>query len=366
MIKKILALSSIWGPSDTNREELFVIRQTCVGLASSFELNVVIPTDNEFHTKKDGALNVTGVVSEHPGSWVKFYILRKLCGQITDMNRDLLLETVSFDIPQISKLLKAFNPDHVLIFGLENKLIMERLNRLGVATSSIPMLYSNLYSGFGEANEPVNSLLKNFHRVLTYSAREGAWARKYNENVIEIKMWAPYYQSAVTTSPIKLPSNDFILLECDSIGLHTSDILMLSKKLSPLPIIAFDTKNCSVFERNSINPGPPAGTSIDKLRLLARAKVFVNLKQISPCGLRTLQALRYGIPTICWDDSVSKDYLESSNAGLWFSEFPQIALGCEKILDPQLNNYFRQNAIKWANNNVISAEAFPEQFKIDW
>jgi hypothetical protein len=96
----------------------------------------------------------------------------------------------------------------------------------------------------------------------------------------------------------------------------------------------------------------------DLLRLMAWARLTVDLHPGPLFGRRSLESLLHGTPIVVPADSSAREHAERGSAGLWFDDVGTL-LGCaEALLDPALRTTFATNGQRFAQGRYGSRGAF--------
>jgi hypothetical protein len=102
----------------------------------------------------------------------------------------------------------------------------------------------------------------------------------------------------------------------------------------------------------------PVERGSDLLRLIAWSTATLDLEPGELVGLRSLQALHFGVPIVVPADSVAQEHAERGGAGLWF-DGPGELIGCvDAIFDPEVRGQFGAGGMKYAQEHYGATAEF--------
>jgi hypothetical protein len=130
----------------------------------------------------------------------------------------------------------------------------------------------------------------------------------------------------------------------------------------PVGISATDA--FSVWHQGRLGEGWPVERSSDLARLMAWARVVVDLRPGPLFGRRCVDSLLYGTPIIVPGNSRAREHAELGGGGLWFDTPGELAWCVEAMLDPEVRAAFSAQGQAYAEEAYGSTDGFIQRVLI--
>ncbi len=133
---------------------------------------------------------------------------------------------------------------------------------------------------------------------------------------------------------------------------------MLRVRFPDNPVgIAHNDAFCA-WHKGRVNKGWPIERSSDRDRLMAWARVTVDLRPGQFFARRCVTSLLFGTPIVVPDDSRAREHAERGRGGLWFSNPTDLSWCVEALLDPQTRSVFSAQGRSYAEDEYGSSDRF--------
>jgi hypothetical protein len=130
----------------------------------------------------------------------------------------------------------------------------------------------------------------------------------------------------------------------------------------PVGISATDA--FSVWHQGRLGEGWPVERSSDLARLMAWARVVVDLRPGPLFGRRCVDSLLYGTPIIVPGNSRAREHAELGGGGLWFDTPGELVWCVEAMLDPEVRAAFSAQGKAYAEEAYGSTDGFIQRVLI--
>ncbi len=128
---------------------------------------------------------------------------------------------------------------------------------------------------------------------------------------------------------------------------------------NPVGISATDA--FSVWHQGRVGEGWPVERSSDLTRLMAWARVVIDLRPGPLFGRRCVDSLLYGTPIIVPGNSRAREHAELGRGGLWFDTPGELAWCVEAMLDPEVRATFSAQGKAYAEDAFGSTDGYIER-----
>jgi hypothetical protein len=124
--------------------------------------------------------------------------------------------------------------------------------------------------------------------------------------------------------------------------------------------IAHSDSFCAWHE-GRLNQGWAIERSSDMARLMAWARVTVDLRPGALFARRCVDSLLYGTPIVVPSDSRAREHAERGRGGLWFTNPAELTWCVEALLDPSTRDTFSGQGRSYAEEEYGSTDRFIER-----
>jgi hypothetical protein len=124
------------------------------------------------------------------------------------------------------------------------------------------------------------------------------------------------------------------------------------------PVAISATDALGVWHQGRLGEGWPVERSSDLTRLMAWARVVVDLRPGPLFGRRGVDSLLYGTPIIVPGNSRAREHAELGGGGLWFDTPGQLVWCVEAMLDPEIRSIFSAQGQDYAEAAYGSTDGF--------
>jgi glycosyltransferase involved in cell wall biosynthesis len=113
-----------------------------------------------------------------------------------------------------------------------------------------------------------------------------------------------------------------------------------------------------VWRRGRCSTGWPIERSSDLLRLMAWARVTLDLRPGKLFGRRCVESLLYGTPIVVPDGTRAREHAERGGGGLWFADPAELVWCVEAMLDGTVQSRLGHQGRSYAEEEYGSTELF--------
>jgi hypothetical protein len=338
---KVAVVTTAWGQADDERQ--LVLRQIASALALGSSEPVVLRLGSTPETRMDGAFRVVGVGGAPPQRRRSRLLERSLAGEEGEMLRDApdvigeeLRRLAGGWNDQVPGYLDELGATHVVLAGYRSAVIThvlasrapERRHVLVPLAGADPFVSLRTFdSAFSSADAVLTVTPGEDQRV---RARPGGAARSHMVGFpLEVD------PLAWETEPPGLEAEDFTLVLAQSHG-RRSGLESLGRylhdRLSHRPVVLVGDDHMLVGKGRAWNKRPAPSKRIDLGRVMARARVTVDLRRPELLAREVLESLLLGTPVIVRDGSPGHDHAERGDCGLWWRD-PLELVECVRVLE---------------------------------
>jgi hypothetical protein len=137
--------------------------------------------------------------------------------------------------------------------------------------------------------------------------------------------------------------------------------LLLRMRFPDHPVgIAHNDAFCA-WRNGQVERGWPIERSSDLERLMAWARVTVDLHPGRLFARRCVTSLLYGTPIVVPHDSRAREHAERGKGGLWFATASELAFCVEAFLDPDIRHGLGAQGRSYAEQEYGSTDRFIER-----
>ncbi len=364
----IAMLTAHW---ESGTEPGWITRQVAGALACHGDVHVIVPSG-------DGSDPTDGVFSVHGTA-----------GPIDredELRRDLIVEGIAQTVgasrltvtPEVAALLDQgliepwsgadgilsdLRPDLVVIAGHQNVGALAAIDRydrdtpvallaLGVDPHSVS------FPHFDRLFDRARTVL-----AVTESERSGILERhRRPDEVVRIGAPLAANPSALTEPNTWVGKTDYVLVltgvDEDDTEEENELSRMLRVRFPDNPVgIAHNDAFCA-WHKGRVNKGWPIERSSDRDRLMAWARVTVDLSPGRYFARRCVTSLLYGTPIVVPHNSRAREHAERGRGGLWFSNPTDLSWCVEALLDPRTRSVFSAQGRAYAEAEYGSSDGF--------
>ena len=357
-------------------EEGWITRQVAGALACESEVHVVTPDGPSSGTSVDGAftlhrlgapidpvaetrrgLLVEGLArSGHPATP---HPATPLSDQLTTLiDRDLLGPWEA-----AADVLRALQPDLVVIAGHQNVGARSAAQQGApdvpltlVALGSDP--HSVAFPRFGPMFASADSVL-----AVTEMERKSI-VDHHGGEAKTTRIGAPMAAnlSSLTEPNTWVGSTDYILVvtgtKSDSNHEESELSRLIRLSFPDNPVGVCHTDGFFVWHQGRLNRGWPVERSGDMARLMAWARVTVDLHPSPLFARRCVESLLYGTPIVVPERTRAQEHAQLGKGGLWFNDPAELTWCIEALLEPATRNAFSAQGRSYAEAEYGSTDRF--------
>ena len=262
-----------------------------------------------------------------------------------------------------AKLLAVIRPDRIVIVGHQNVGALAALDAAGL---DAPMTLVALGSDRRSVGFPrFRSMFERADTILTATEAERASIIGEHGSAANIhRVGAPLAAnpSALSEPNTWVGTTDYIVVvtnsgaEEDHVETELSRLIRLSFPDNPVGVCHTDCFR--VWHRGRLSQGWAVERYSDMTRLMAWARVTVDLHPGSLFSRRCVDSLLYGTPIIVPEDSMAREHADRGRGGLWFSDPAELTWCVEALLDRPTRDTFGAQGKSYAEAEYGSTDAF--------
>jgi hypothetical protein len=369
---RVAVLVAHW---EAKTEEGWITRQVAGALACIADVHVITPEGKIAGRAVDGTFTLHRLATPIDRS--------------AELRRDLLItglaETGSApDVTLLSELaeliddglidpwrgagevLAAVRPDVVVVAGHQNVGALDAVDRcLPGAQISLVALVSDIHS---LAFPHFNRLFDRAHSILAVTESERSSIIEHHgsaERVIRIGAPLAANPSSRSEPNTWVGATDYILVvtgagsEEEHEETELSRLLRLRFPDNPVGIAHRDS--FCAWHQGRLNQGWAIERSSDMARLMAWARVTVDLRPGRLFARRCVESLLYGTPIVVPHDSRAREHAERGRGGLWFKGPAELIWCVEALLEPSTHDTFSAQGRSYAEEEYGSTDRFIER-----
>jgi hypothetical protein len=368
----VAVLVSHW---ESRTEEGWITRQVAGSLAAVADVHVITPDGQRPATGLDWAFTVhrLGTPLTTEAEIRRDLVVESLVasgaarsGPIADdvsalVDRDLLDGWMS-----AADVLTALDPDHIVVAGSR---AVGAVAAVDAGAPSVPLHLLALGSHTASLEFPhFDQVVNRADTVMTVTELERqAIIRRHGRADSVFRIGAPL---AANPSSLNEPNTwvgatDYVLVitasatDDDSAEYELTRLLRLRFPDNPVGIAHSDA--FCAWHQGSVTEGWPIERSSDMARLMAWARVTVDLCPGPLFARRCVDSLLYGTPIVVPDDSRAREHAQRGRGGLWFSDAAELIWCTEALLDPSTRATFSAQGRTYAEDEYGSTDRFIER-----
>ena len=262
-------------------------------------------------------------------------------------------------------ILHRIRPDLVVIADYRNIGALDAVER---AAPGVPVTLLALGADLaGLASSHFDRLIDRSSAVLAITETERVAMRQHHRgaNVHRIGIPAAANPSVLREPNTWVGETEYVLVITGADTKGKEEEVALSRMLrlrfpdNPVGIAATDA--FSVWHQGRLSQGWPVERSSDMARLMAWARVTVDLRPGSLVARRCVESLLYGTPIIVPEDTRAKEHAELGRGGLWFSSPGELVWCVEAMLDNGTRHALGSQGSSYAEQRYGSTDAFIER-----
>jgi hypothetical protein len=365
----IAVLTNRW---ESKTEEGWATRQVAGALACAADVHVITPQGDTPVQRTDSVFIVHEMATPS--------------GAAAEIRRDLLIEAISETgsgeterlLPEFGRLLdrdllrcwdgasdliSGLHPDMVVIAGHQLVGAVDAVDRVA---PDLPVVLLALGSDLDSLSFPhFDRVFDRARSVLAITETERLAVIEHHggaERVHRIGAPLAANPSALNEPNTWVGKTDYVFVitgsktHADEEAVALARLIRLRFPENPVAISATDA--LSVWHQGRLGEGWPVERSSDLTRLMAWARVVVDLRPGPLFGRRGVDSLLYGTPIIVPGNSRAREHAELGGGGLWFDTPGELAWCVEAMLDPEVRAVFSTQGRTYAEAAYGSTDAF--------
>ena len=363
------------GHWEAKTESGWITRQVAGALACVADVHVITPDGRAAGRSVDGVFSLHRLATPIDTS--------------AELRRDLVVEALSMAslegrpamTPELTALmderliepwshatevLKALQPDLIVIAGHQT------VGALAAVDRSLPDTPVALLAlGTDSRSMAIPHFDKLFDRarsILTVTETERssvAEARGGPSDVHRIGAPMAANPSALNEPNTWVGPTDYILVVTGTGWLEEGEETDLSRlirlRFPDNPVGIAHTDSFCAWHQGRLNQGWAIERSSDMARLMAWARVTVDLRPGRLFARRCVESLLFGTPIVVPDDSRAREHAERGRGGLWFSNPAELIWSVEALLEPATRETFSVQGRHYAEEEYGSTDRFIER-----
>ena len=365
----IAVLTTRW---ESKTEAGWATRQVAGALACAADVHVITPQGDGPRQRTDSVftLHEMGTPS----------------GAAAEIRRDLLIEAISETgsrasrqlLPEFGRLLDrdlmdCWNGASDLISGLQPDLVVIAGHQLVGALDAVDRIAPEVPVVLIALGTDLDSVaFPHFGRVFDRAEAVLAITETERLAIIEhhggadrvYRIGAPLAAnpSALNEPNTWVGKTDYVFIitsaktHADAEAVALARLVRLRFPENPVGISATDA--FSVWHQGRLGEGWPVERSSDLARLMAWARVVVDLRPGPLFGRRCVDSLLYGTPIIVPGISRAREHAELGGGGLWFDTPGELAWCVEAMLDPEVRSTFSAQGQAYTEKAYGSTDGF--------
>jgi hypothetical protein len=365
----VAVLTTRW---ESKTEEGWATRQVAGALACVADVHVFTPQGVSPVQRTDSVFTVHEVATPS--------------GAAAEIRRDLLIEAISETgsgltgrlLPELSRLLdrdlldcwdgvsdliSGLHPDMVVIAGHQLVGAVDAVDRVA---PDLPVVLLALGSDLDSLSFPhFNRVFDRAQTVLAVTETERLAIIEHHGGADRVhRIGAPLAAnpSALNEPNTWVGKTDYVFVitgtktHADEESVALARLIRFGFPDNPVAISATDA--LSVWHQGRLGEGWPVERSSDLTRLMAWARVVVDLRPGPLFGRRAVDSLLYGTPIIVPGNSRAREHAELGGGGLWFDTPGELVWCVEAMLDPEIRSIFSAQGQAYAEAAYGSTDGF--------
>ncbi len=339
----VVLLTGSW---ESSSEAGWVMRQVAGAVASAAEVHVITPETSG------------GTLREAPG---------------VTTDSVFTVHRVSARWAGAAEVITGLDPELALIAGRPSSDpagalgVLDALGALDRSGHDLPCAALALVDGL-DPSPPPAALLDRAQAVLAVTESERAsMVGRWRQGRTVRRVGAPLSAnpSALTEPNTWVGTNDYVLVVT---GVSTGQLDQEAELARILRMRFPDTRvgichsdAFCVWHRGRPHQGWPIQRSSDMARLMAWARMTVDLRPGTYFGRRCVESLLFGTPIVVPGDSRAREHAERGRGGLWFENPAELAWCVEAMLDPDTRASLSSQGQAYAEEEYGSTDRFIER-----
>ncbi len=368
----IAVLTTRW---ESKTEEGWATRQVAGALACAADVHVITPQGHTPVQRTDSVFTV--------------HEMGTPSGAAAEIRRDLLIEAISETRSEVSgrllpefgrlldrDLLECWKGASDLIAGLHPDLVVIAGHQLVGAVDAVDRVAPELPVVLIALGSDLDSLsFPHFARVFDRAQAVLAITETERRAILDHhggparvhRIGAPLAAnpSALNEPNTWVGKTDYVFVitgaktHADEETVTLARLIRLRFPDNPVAISATDA--LSAWHQGRLGEGWPVERSSDLTRLMAWARVVVDLRPGPLFGRRGVDSLLYGTPIIVPGNSRAREHAELGGGGLWFDTPGELVWCVEAMLDPEVRTVFSTQGRAYAEAAYGSTDGFIER-----
>ncbi len=152
----------------------------------------------------------------------------------------------------------------------------------------------------------------------------------------------------------------FVLTDTSSedTSMQTELARLLTLRFCDRPVGIAHTDGFFAWHEGRVNDGWAIERSSDRARLMAWARVTIDLRHASLFGRDVIESLLFGTPVVVPCDSQARQHAHLGGGGLWFEGPADLTWAAEALLDPALSEQLSRQGKAYAEEQFGSTDRF--------
>jgi hypothetical protein len=367
----VAVLATHW---ETRSEAGWMTRQVAGAIAQAAEVHVVTPGGTRAGASTDSVFTL--------------HHLATPVDPLVERRRDLVVEAVSASLPSdaleipgplagwidralveawrdAGPVLAGLGPDLVVVAGHDNVGAVAALESLGPDLSMVLLALAD--DGPGPGFPHFDPVIERAGPVLavTEAERRALLARHPYREVHRIGAPMAANPSVLSEPNTWVGPTEYIVvltgvgLAADHEETELARLIRLRFPENPVGIVHTDAFDA--WHRGRLNRGWAVERSSDLARLMAWARVTVDLRPGRLFARRCVESLLFGTPIVVPEGSRAREHAERGRGGLWFAHPAELTWCIEALLDGPTNAAFGGQGRTYAEAEYGSTTRFVER-----
>jgi hypothetical protein len=265
-----------------------------------------------------------------------------------------------------AEVIGSLAPDRVVIAGHDDLGVLAAVDRYD---ASVPVTLVALGSDPGSVGFPhFRPLFERADSVLTVTETERALVVEHHghpERVSRIGAPMAANPSALSEPNTWVGRTEYVLVltgVAEDADLEQNELARLVRMRFPdRPVGVAHTDAFCAWHHGQVTRGWPIERTSDRDRLMAWARVTVDLDPGPLFARRCVTSLLYGTPIVVPAASRAREHAARGRGGLWFGDAAELVWGIEALLDPTTRAAASRQGLAYAEEEYGSTDRFIER-----
>ncbi len=138
---------------------------------------------------------------------------------------------------------------------------------------------------------------------------------------------------------------------------------VLKTAIDPFSVAEVDNEQWRISDDQNTLKLPVSASRVNLWRLMAHAKLTIDLRPPRPLGREAIESMLLGTPVIAHKDSIAYEHVKAASGGLWYSDYNDLIQTIRIALDPEINANLKKSAAEYSKFHHGDSTKFIEEIK---